>query len=401
MARVLVDRYGVENVRVVTGRPNYPDGKLRAEDRWRPYRREIGEFGETIEHLYEFAAPFKGLGLKTVGLLSFAISTFFYFLCRPVRTNDLVYVTSGPIFPVYVIHALSKVKRSMRYILDIRDLWPQTVAGLGHMSEESRMYALLKGWSDRAHRGAVASVGVVEGICEYIESVAPESPVRLIYNPVNTDLFRPLPQGEVNAFKADLPEIFGDPDRTVFLYCGVHSNAIDLWTAIRALRILKSKTGPFVFVFIGYGEQKEGIQRYAEEHGLLNNVAFLPYQPRSELLKYICAADFCYSSTSSKPIYQMVVPTKMCEYMACNKFVVAVHECPFADRVAAAGNALVLPPGNEEAVAEALCDLVSAGRKDRPAVTSRDYILAHHSADCFRGQILSLFSELVTAPAGD
>ena len=392
MVRVLVGKYGPENVRVVTGRPNYPDGKVRVEDRRRFFRSEVGESGEIVQHLYEFAVPFKGRTLKTAGQISFAISVLFYFMFRSLRENDLIYVTSGPIFPVYVIHALSKIRRRMRYILDVRDLWPQVIVGFGHMRETSLAYRLLKKWADQAYRDAIASVGVVEGICDYIESVAPEHPVELIYNPVDTNLFRPLAQVDVDAFKAKHFELFGDSSKTVFLYCGVHSNAIDLWTAIRALRRLREKLSNFLFIFIGYGEQKDGIQRYAEEHGLLGNVVFLPFQPRSELLKYICASDYCYSSTSREPIFRMVIPTKMCEYMACNRFVIAVHDCPFAERVAETGNAVVVPPGDVDAVVAALADLIA--RKAPPVVTSRDYILKHHSADCFKDQIQSLFRDI-------
>lgn len=79
LAKLLLERYGADQVRVITGRPNYPDGKLLPEDKWRLFRRQTGRWGETIYHLYEFPAPFKGLYRKTLGLLSLSVSLFIFF----------------------------------------------------------------------------------------------------------------------------------------------------------------------------------------------------------------------------------------------------------------------------------------------------------------------------------
>ena len=192
LVRVLLKRYGADKVRVITGRPNYPDGILPSELKWRIYKKTVGGLGECIEYLYEVPAPFKGFFRKTLGLLSFSFSVFIYFLFKRLKKEDLIFVTSGPIFPVYAIYFLSKLKRKLRYVMDIRDLWPQTVAGLGYLQEGTFVYKQLKSLSDKAHNRAVASVGVVEGICDYIASVAPERPVSLIYNPVDTELFKPI-----------------------------------------------------------------------------------------------------------------------------------------------------------------------------------------------------------------
>ena len=98
LAKLLKSMYGAENLVVVTGRPNYPDGKLSKEYRWRLFKRRTGDFGETIHHLYELPAPFGGFLRKTIGYFSFAFSVFVYFLFRRVREDSLVFVTVPPYF---------------------------------------------------------------------------------------------------------------------------------------------------------------------------------------------------------------------------------------------------------------------------------------------------------------
>jgi len=395
LVRVLLEKYGAENVRVITGRPNYPDGILPSDLKWHLYKKKVGRLGEDVECLYEVPAPFKGFFRKTVGLLSFSISVFIYFLFKRLKKDDLIFVTSGPIFPVYSIYFLSKFKRNMRYVMDIRDLWPQTVAGMGYLREGTFVYNISKSLSDKAHRSAEASIGVVEGICDYIKTVAPDKPVSLVYNPVNVEFFKPLSKKEVHDFRNANSDVFGDGEKTVFLYAGVHSNAMDLPSLMKALVLLHKKTDDFIFVFIGYGEQKQEMEKFTERNGLSSQVRFLSYMSREELRKYICSVDFCYSSTSSNPIYRMVIPTKMCEYMSCNKFVVAVHDCPFASRAAEAGNAVVCSPGNCEEISDKLYDLIKNREKFAAEVTSRAYIVENHSDACFKTRMLDFFRSIL------
>ncbi len=394
LVRTLLKKYPSDEIRVITGRPNYPDGVLPTDLKWRIYKKKTGELGESIECLYEIPAPFKGFFLKTLGLLSFALSVFIYFLFKRLKKDDLLFITSGPVFPVYAICFLSKFKKNLRYVLDIRDLWPQTVAGLGYLREGTHIYKYLIKLSDRAHRSAVASIGVVEGICDYIKKVAPDRPVNLIYNPVDVKRFKPLDEKDVMIFRKNHPEVFGDSKKTVFLYAGVHSNAMDLPSLMRALEILYKKTDQFIFIFIGYGEQKAEMQKFVINHKLSDNVIFLPFMSRDKLRDYICSVDFCYSSTSAKPIYRMVIPTKMCEYMSCNKFVVAVHDCPFASRVAEEGNAVVCPPGNHIEIAKTLSDLINDREATSMQLTSREYIIKNHSEACFDERMLRFFSDI-------
>ena len=170
---------------------------------------------------------------------------------------------------------------------------------------------------------------------------------------------------------------------------------MDLHSLMRALNLLRERNDQFIFIFIGYGEQKAEMESFVIDHNLGENVYFLPYMPRTELLKYICSVDFCYSSTSSNSIYQMVIPTKMCEYMSCNKFVVAVHDCPFASRIASDGNAVVCMPGSHEKVADALHDLLEKKTEFSSQVTSREYILNNHSETCFEERMLRFFSDVI------
>ena len=394
LVQFLVGKYGADAVRVVTGRPNYPHGKLPREYRWRLFKRRSGEHGETIHHIYEIPAPFRGLYRKTLGLLSFAFSVFWYFLFRRLRRGDLVYITSGPVFPVYSLYFLSHLRRNLRYVVDIRDLWPQIVAAMGFISPRSPVYRLLEKLSLKSYRRALCNVGNAEGWVDYLARELPDKERLLICNPVDTDLFRPLPAGETAAFRAQHPELFDDPGRVTFIFAGNHSYNMDLITLMDALKAARAETDRFLFVFLGYGEVKPDLEAYVTAHGLEDCVVFLPFMARPELLKYLCAVDFCYSSRVKDQVYRDFIPVKMLEYLACGKFVLAAHRCRFTDTAETNGFAMVCEAGEPDAVRDSLLRLVRERERFLAGADPRPYIVEHFSVRHFQSQMESLFANL-------
>jgi len=358
LVRALVDRHGAQNVRVVTGRPNYPDGKLLPEHRWKLFVRSKGEYGETVDHVYEYPAPFKGLYRKTFGQLTFALSLFVYFLFRRIRSNDVILVTSGPVFSIYSFLALSYLKRKMRYIVDVRDLWPQVVAGMGFMKETSVPYRLLLKLAEATYRRAAALVGNSPGICDYLRKTAPGKPVSLVFNPVDTALFVKVSDEERRRFREAHPDVFPADGRPVFLFYGTFSNYIGLNDLFKAWAALKKITGNFRFVMIGQGEGEAGMRRCIAENNLDDQVMILPFMERPELVQYVGAADFCFASLRQSKMLEYAIPTKVIEYLACDKEVVAVVGGAFGKMLEQHDAAYVSPPGDVERLVRLLAALI-------------------------------------------
>ena len=398
LAQILRDQYGDDAVQVVTGRPNHPDGILPPGYRGRLWKRRTGVNGENVLSLWEIPAPNQGFRRKSLGFISFSISVFFYFLFKPMKKDDIVYVTSPPVFAMYMLWFLSRFKRNFRYALDIRDLMPQIVAGMGFIRDDTRLYKTLLWLVHRTYLGAEKINGVVEGICEYIDGVIEPNKTSLIYNPMDTDFLHPISPEEVSDFRSAHPELFGQEDRVTFLFAGSHAIYMDLIGLMKALDLLRGENPNFLFILIGYGEEKDHIVQFATEHQLNDYVTFLPYQERDELVKYMCAVDFCYSSTIDAPIYQMVIPTKVLEYMACNKFVVSVHDCPFAERLKELGHTVTAFPERHEEIKDTLKDLIENKDRYLADVRTREFIEAEFSHHRFRERILEFFEELVDSP---
>lgn len=404
LVKFLCAKYGADQVTVITGRPNFPDGNLLPENKFKLFRTYTGEFGQKVINLYEIPAVNKGFFKRIMSYASFAASVFLYFIFKRMRKGDIVFVTSGPIFASYAISVLQLLKRRFSYIIDVRDLWPQTIAGMGMLKEGKPIYNFLKMYSDFAYKNAVQAVGNVDGIRNYLNEVrssdsakstknSDSAEAQLIYNPVDTQVFTPMSVEERIAIRKVQPWFAGE-EITYIVYSGIHASYIDLMTLLRSCLILKEADNlNFRILVAGFGDSTEELKSFVEENDLSDLVQFLGQLSRQEVRNVICLADFGYSSCSAEPIFKMVVATKMTEYMSCNRFTVCVQEGPFPEKVEAEGHALVIEPEQPELLAEKLAALMTKKSEYTPYINSRGYIEANHSVEAFERRYDNLFKE--------
>jgi glycosyltransferase involved in cell wall biosynthesis len=212
---------------------------------------------------------------------------------------------------------------------------------------------------------------------------------------MDTTLLRPISQTDMDDFRSQHPEIFGSPEIVTFVFAGSHAVYMDLIGLLKALDLLRKETENFRFIFIGHGDDKQRVVDFAAELDLNKFVVFLPYQQRNELVKYICAADFCYSSTIDAPIYQMVIATKVLEYLACNKFVVSVHDGPFTEHLEALGHTITAFPERSAEIKDTLKKLIVNREHYQKNITGREFIEAEFSQHRFHERMLEFFADLV------
>ena len=163
------------DVTVITGFPNYPAGRLYPGYRLRPIQHE------TIEDVQIVRLPLypshDGSSVRrSLNYLSFFISAFVYLLLRRPKF-DLAYVYHPPI-TVGLAAALARIA----YVLDVQDLWPDTIAATG-MSGASKLVGPLGAACRYVYRRASGIVAQSEGIRRaLVERGVPDEKVSLIYN---------------------------------------------------------------------------------------------------------------------------------------------------------------------------------------------------------------------------
>ena len=120
-------------VEVLTGFPNYPIGRLYPGYRIRLIQHEEIE-GINVTRVPLYPSHDRSVLRRIANYLSFAISAFIYgaFFARKV---DVIYAYHPPL-SVGAVAVLLKFLRGWRVVLDVQDLWPDTLRATGMLNNE-------------------------------------------------------------------------------------------------------------------------------------------------------------------------------------------------------------------------------------------------------------------------
>jgi glycosyltransferase involved in cell wall biosynthesis len=146
------------------------------------------------------------------------------------------------------------------------------------------------------------------------------------------------------------------------VYTGALTPTYELDVVLRAVASL-GRTRPGLHVdatFYGRGDAQEHLETLAAELGVFDRVSFPGRIPIEEVPKAIAAADIGVAPTRLDPFTQLSLSTKVLEYAAMAKPVVA-SRLPTVERYFAADTLAVYEPGDHESLAATILSLV-----DRP-----------------------------------
>jgi glycosyltransferase involved in cell wall biosynthesis len=364
-------------VTVLTTLPNYPTGIVPPEYRHGQRRREIID-GVKVVRVWSYASPNKGFLRRILAMLSFGCLAGFLGV-REVGHPDLIVVVSPPLFTAIAGRMLAWRKRCP-YVFNVHDIWPESAIQLGVL--RNRLMIRLSEWLEwSTYHGAAAVWAVTQGIQQtLVGRGVPADKVFMLPIGVDIEKFRPLPAPEARGH-------LGWDERFTVLYAGTIGLAHGLQTLLDAADRLRDHPSVRV-VLIGDGAARADLMAEAERRGL-HNVTFLGPQPHDQMPLYIAAADACLVPLRQLPLFQGALPSKMYEFMACERpILLAVDGEARALAERDAGAALYVEPENPTALAEAILSL-----KERPDVArrlgqqGRAFVCAHFDRDHLVGTL--------------
>jgi glycosyltransferase involved in cell wall biosynthesis len=88
----------------------------------------------------------------------------------------------------------------------------------------------------------------------------------------------------------------------------------------------------------------------------LNNIQFFAQQPRERIPIYISAADVCLVMLRKSELFKTVIPTKLLEYMACERPVIVAVDGHSRQIIEESGAGIFIEPGDSRALANAILE---------------------------------------------
>jgi glycosyltransferase involved in cell wall biosynthesis len=301
--------------------------------------------GVTILRVYTYAALHRSFAHRLVSFFSFMFSSLWAGL--RVSKVDLVWGTSPPIFQGLTAWILARLKGAP-LLFEVRDLWPAFAVAVGVLRQPWIIRA--SEWLEqflycRADKLVVNSPGFIE----HVEARGGQQVV-LVPNGADTAMFDPSLEG------LDFRRKYGLSGKFVAMYAGAHGMSNDLNVLLVAADRLRERHDIAV-VLVGDGKEKPILQARAAEMGL-ENVRFIPPQPKTEMPQALAAADACIAILMPVELYKTVFPNKVFDYMAAGRPVILAIDGVIRQVVEDAGAGIVVPPGDSIALAEAICSLV-------------------------------------------
>lgn len=389
----LADHWTAEghDVTVLTGFPNHPTGVLAPGFRgrlWRLVSRERRGRARVVR-TWLVPLPNRKAWERVVNYASFCLSACLTgtFLRRP----EVVIATSPQLLVGLAGWWLSLVKR-VPFVLEVRDLWPESLVAVGMGGPDSPAVRVLRAISGFLYNRCDHIVVVTPAFKrELVErwGLSPEK-ISVVENGVETDVFAP----EGGAGRGEFPAAL--EGRFVVSYIGTQGIAHGLETVFRAAELLSERLPDVLFLFVGEGADKERLVRRAREEGLAN-VCFMPQQPRPLIPPLVRRSDVCLVLLKKAEVFKTVIPTKMLEFMACGRPLVLGVEGQARQIVEEAGAGLCIEPEDSEALAEAVTRLyLDAPLRGRLGGGGRRYIVERMSRKGTAGKYVEVLDGLLS-----
>ena len=123
-------------------------------------------------------------------------------------------------------------------------------------------------------------------------------------------------------------------------------------------------------MFVGGGVDKARLEQRAKEMRL-PNVLFLPRQPMEAVGGILSLADAALVHLKDDPLFRITIPSKTQAYLALGRPILMAVAGDAAELVARSGGGVTCPPENPAALAAAVKQLWTMGRRQREEMGAR------------------------------
>lgn len=377
-------------VTVLTGFPNHPDGVVREEYRVRFRRMVCRETVDGVKVVRTWLLPFPNRKAyeRMLNYSSFCLSAAITgsFLERP----DVVIATSPQLLVGLSGWWASKMK-GVPFVLEVRDLWPESLAAVGVGTGNSFLHRALGKIAGFLYSKAEHIVVVTPAFRDHLTRVwrVPTPEISVVQNGVETALFSPRNRD------AESRKQLNAEGKFVVSFIGTIGLAHGLETVIAAAERLGSVAPDVMFMLLGAGADRERIVAMAAEKNL-RNIYFVPQQPRERIPAYIAVSDVCLVVLRKSEVFETVIPTKMLEFMACARPVILGVGGQAKEILESSQGGICVEPGNVDELCRAVLQL-----RGRPELcetlgrNGREYIVRNLSRERTAVEYLEILRGLV------
>lgn len=288
-------------VTVVTGAPNFPEGKVYPGYKNRLYQRETVD-GIEVVRVMTFISANRGFVGRILDYLSFMVSGGIAALFQ--ERPDVVVATSPQFFTSVAGWAVAALRRRP-FVFELRDLWPDSIQAVGAMRPSMALRALEK-LELFLYRRASRVVSVTRSFRDNLgRRGIDREKVAVVRNGVDLSRYAPQPRD------TQLARQFGVDGKFVVGYLGTHGMAHALHRVLEAATELRERPD-IHFLFVGAGAAREALIEKARALGL-SNVSFHASVSKEDMPRVWSLCDLGLVHLKREELFTTVIPSKIFE----------------------------------------------------------------------------------------
>lgn len=388
---------GGHDVSVVTGFPNKPKGRLYPGFKRRLFQHEKSREGYRIVRCFSFISSKSAIWSRFLENISFGVTCGWFLLtsCRP----GVIIANTWPIFSQGLLAIIARL-RGIKFILNIQDLYPESLISQNHTSENGVIAHSLRTF-DRwiANKSAAIVVPTPSFAKVYRHSRGiPNGKLHIVPNWVDKEsIIKDDIHGE--GFRKNL----GIPsDARLVFYGGNVGAAAGVETVIESFRYLR-KFENLYLIIAGDGANLKSCQQMACD---VNNprVRFRAPWPSSETSQALSAADILVLPTRGRQSLASI-PSKLIAYMLAARPILALSlsKSDLAHVIHESGCGWVVPPDQPDILAEKLKQILSQPNDSLRSrgEAGRAYALSHFTGEACLPKFANVITKVIFEKSGN
>jgi glycosyltransferase involved in cell wall biosynthesis len=326
---------------------------------------------------------------RLINMISYMLRVYFVGRKLPhtspeISVPDVIIGSSVHLLAVVAAYFLSRFFKA-HFVMEVRDLWPQTLVDMGVLTENGFITHGLR-WLERfLYKRAERIIILLPKADVYITGLGIErSKIYWLPNGVNLSRLPATYQRELSS------------DSFLITYVGAHGRANALEIILEAALIIQSLGYLNIhFLFVGDGPAKAELISYKDKHSL-TNTEFRDSIPKDKVFDVLLQSDALVLALKNLPLYKYGISlNKLFDYLAASKPVIFAGD-PVNNIVKDAGCGLVTPPDDSKALADAIIQLYQMSPKERQVMGAKGYayVEENHSYTKLASELESLLISL-------
>lgn len=375
-------------VTVLTGKPNYPSGKVFEDFSQNP-NKFTHYHGARIFRVPMIARA-RGAARLLLNYVSFAIGASIWgsWLLRN-RDFDVIFVYEpSPVTVGLPAVLLSRLKR-IPIVFWVLDLWPETLAALG-VVRSPRMLTWIGKMVGFIYNNCSLILGQSQGFLASIAKYCSDAQKIRYFPSWAEDIF-----SQNSMYKA--PEISVRDGCFNVLFAGNVGEAQDLPTVLDAAERLKDNPN-IRWLVVGDGRKSDWLQSEVERRSLQECVILLGRFAVERMPSFYAHADSLLVSLKKDPVFSMTIPGKVQSYLMSGLPLLGMLDGEGAHVIEQAGAGLTCAAGDSAGLAAAVLTMtnMSTEERNRMGKSGRAYAHKEFSREMLMNQFEKFLNEAVT-----